>query len=246
MQVIRTDGPEPRRGAERGSTGGRRRGHLPDRRRLRARARLGGAARGGGARRRRRERRPDGGRTRLEQRNRRLAAHRRLPGGTQQRLGPDTCRLRPRTTWHAAPTCWPRCRSTSHIHWPPGRIATGARGSWRPATRSCSRSGRAWSTPPTDRGPSGAATTTTVAESQRFRSAHRAVGRREPVGFYAALVREGFRRGPAVGALICIAQVATATGRLREIVSPARSSRDGRLPRSREAAARAPRRTSSP
>ena len=67
--------------------------------------------------------------------------------------------------------------------------------------------------------------------AQRFRSAHRAVGRREPVGFYAALVREGFRRGPAVGALICIAQVATAAGRLREIVSPARSSRDGPLPR---------------
>jgi glycosyltransferase involved in cell wall biosynthesis/tRNA A-37 threonylcarbamoyl transferase component Bud32 len=63
--------------------------------------------------------------------------------------------------------------------------------------------------------------------SQRFRSVHRAVGRREPVGFYSALVREGFRRGPAVGALICIAQLATATGRLREMLSPARSSRTG-------------------
>ena len=82
--------------------------------------------------------------------------------------------------------------------------------------------------------------------SQRFRTAHRAVGRREPMGFYAALVREGFRRGPAVGALICIAQVATATGRLREIISPARSSRDGPLPPSPEAAARAPDRTSVP
>lgn len=84
--------------------------------------------------------------------------------------------------------------------------------------------------------------------AQRFRSAHRAVGvgRREPVGFYAALVREGFRHGPAVGALTCIAQVATATGRLREIVSPARSSRGGPLPRSPEAAARAPDRTSVP
>jgi glycosyltransferase involved in cell wall biosynthesis len=82
--------------------------------------------------------------------------------------------------------------------------------------------------------------------AQRFRSAHRAIGRREPVGFYAALVRDGFRRGPAVGALICVAQVATATGRLREMVSPARSSRGGPLPPSPEAAARAPGRTSVP
>jgi glycosyltransferase involved in cell wall biosynthesis len=82
--------------------------------------------------------------------------------------------------------------------------------------------------------------------AQLFRSAHRGAGRREPVGFYASLVREGFRRGPAVGALICIAQVATAAGRLREIVSPARSNRDGPLPPSPEAAARAPDRTSVP
>jgi GT2 family glycosyltransferase len=81
---------------------------------------------------------------------------------------------------------------------------------------------------------------------QRFRSSHPGVGRREPMRFYAALVREGFRRGPAVGALICVAQVATATGRLREIITPARSSRDAPLPPSREEAARAPDRTSVP
>ena len=83
--------------------------------------------------------------------------------------------------------------------------------------------------------------------SQRFRSAHRTVvGRREPVAFYTALVREGFRQGPAVGAFICIAQVATATGRLREIVSPTRSSRDGPLPQRPGEAAREPGRTSVP
>jgi GT2 family glycosyltransferase len=82
--------------------------------------------------------------------------------------------------------------------------------------------------------------------AQRFRSAHRAVGRREPVAFYAALVREGFRRGPVVGVLICIAQMATAAGRLREMVSPGRSSRGEPLPPSPEAAAHAPDRTSVP
>ncbi len=58
--------------------------------------------------------------------------------------------------------------------------------------------------------------------AQRFRSSHRGVGRREPLEFYAALVRAGFRRGPEVGSLVCIAQVATAAGRLREVVRPAR------------------------
>jgi glycosyltransferase involved in cell wall biosynthesis len=83
--------------------------------------------------------------------------------------------------------------------------------------------------------------------AQRFRSAHRTtVGRREPVAFYTALVREGFRHGPAVGAFICIAQVATATGRLREIFSPGRSSRDEPLPQRPSEAARAPDRTSVP
>jgi glycosyltransferase involved in cell wall biosynthesis len=81
---------------------------------------------------------------------------------------------------------------------------------------------------------------------QRFRSTHDTVGRREPVAFYARLVREGFRRGPAVGLLICMAQVATAAGRLREITGRARSSRDEPLPQSPEAAARAPDRTSVP
>jgi glycosyltransferase involved in cell wall biosynthesis len=82
--------------------------------------------------------------------------------------------------------------------------------------------------------------------AQRFRSAHDAVGRREPVAFYADLVRAGFRRGPAVGVLICIAQLATAAGRLRELLSPARSSRGARLPRSPGEAAREPDRTSVP
>jgi glycosyltransferase involved in cell wall biosynthesis len=82
--------------------------------------------------------------------------------------------------------------------------------------------------------------------SQRFRSAHETVGKREPAGFYLRLVREGFRRGPGVGMHICIAQLATAAGRLREIPSPARRSRGGPLPPSPEAAARAPDRTSVP
>jgi glycosyltransferase involved in cell wall biosynthesis len=52
--------------------------------------------------------------------------------------------------------------------------------------------------------------------AERYRSAHHAAGRREPLGFYLALVREGFRRGPVVGALICLSQATTAAGRLRE------------------------------
>jgi len=37
----------------------------------------------------------------------------------------------------------------------------------------------------------------------------------EPLGFYAALVRQGFARGVRVGALVCAAQVATAVGFVR-------------------------------
>jgi GT2 family glycosyltransferase len=56
--------------------------------------------------------------------------------------------------------------------------------------------------------------------AQRFRSAHPGAGRREPVRFYLALVRAGFRHGLAVGVLLCISQVATATGRIREVIAP--------------------------
>lgn len=55
---------------------------------------------------------------------------------------------------------------------------------------------------------------------QRFRRAHPRAGRREPVAFYLALVRAGFRYGLAVGALVCASQVATAAGRTREAIAP--------------------------
>jgi GT2 family glycosyltransferase len=45
----------------------------------------------------------------------------------------------------------------------------------------------------------------------RFRRAHRR-GRLEPPGFYARLLRDGFRHGPLVGALVALSQAATAVG----------------------------------
>jgi glycosyltransferase involved in cell wall biosynthesis len=49
--------------------------------------------------------------------------------------------------------------------------------------------------------------------AHRFRAAHPSAGKRESIAFYFALVRAGFRLGPAVGALICLSQVATVIGR---------------------------------
>lgn len=40
-------------------------------------------------------------------------------------------------------------------------------------------------------------------------------------GFYASLLRAGFTAGPAAGALVCAAQLATAVGMLRELWPPA-------------------------
>lgn len=45
----------------------------------------------------------------------------------------------------------------------------------------------------------------------RFRRAHRG-GRLEPPGFYAGLLRDGIRRGPLVGGLVALSQLATAAG----------------------------------
>jgi GT2 family glycosyltransferase len=42
--------------------------------------------------------------------------------------------------------------------------------------------------------------------------------------FHAGLVRDAFRRGPAVGALVCLAQVATAAGFARQAVSEGRNA----------------------
>jgi GT2 family glycosyltransferase len=43
-------------------------------------------------------------------------------------------------------------------------------------------------------------------------------------GFHARLVREAFRRGPAVGGLVCLAQVATATGFVRQALREGRKA----------------------
>lgn len=50
--------------------------------------------------------------------------------------------------------------------------------------------------------------------AHRFRSDHGA--RLEAPGFYTGLVRRGFAEGPRAGALVCLAQVATAVGIARE------------------------------
>lgn len=52
----------------------------------------------------------------------------------------------------------------------------------------------------------------------RFRRALRG-GRLEPPGFYARLLRDGFRRGPVVGALVALTQAATAAGYLQGAAS---------------------------
>jgi GT2 family glycosyltransferase len=41
-------------------------------------------------------------------------------------------------------------------------------------------------------------------------------------GFHAKLVSDAFRRGPAVGGLVCLAQIATAAGFVREVLSDGR------------------------
>jgi glycosyltransferase involved in cell wall biosynthesis len=57
----------------------------------------------------------------------------------------------------------------------------------------------------------------------RFRRAHRG-GRLEPAGFYAGLLRDGFRRGPLLGALVALSQVATAAGFARAAARSRRGS----------------------
>jgi glycosyltransferase involved in cell wall biosynthesis len=59
----------------------------------------------------------------------------------------------------------------------------------------------------------------------RFHRAHRGGARRQPASFYLALVRRGFAQGPRVGALVLLAQGATAVGLLREAGSARRASR---------------------
>jgi hypothetical protein len=46
----------------------------------------------------------------------------------------------------------------------------------------------------------------------RFRSRLGGRARLEPVGFYAALLRRSFARGPVVGLLVCTAQAGAAVG----------------------------------
>jgi glycosyltransferase involved in cell wall biosynthesis len=55
----------------------------------------------------------------------------------------------------------------------------------------------------------------------RYRRMHRA-GRLEPPGFYARLLGAGFRAGIATGVLVCVAELATASGFAREALAAAR------------------------
>lgn len=56
--------------------------------------------------------------------------------------------------------------------------------------------------------------------AHRFRADAGPARKRPPVRFYAALVAGGFGRGPAVGALVLLAQVAIAIGIVREVRRP--------------------------
>jgi glycosyltransferase involved in cell wall biosynthesis len=53
----------------------------------------------------------------------------------------------------------------------------------------------------------------------RFRADHGTLRRPEPPAFYAGLLRRGFAEGAAAGALVCLAQVATAWGVAREALA---------------------------
>jgi glycosyltransferase involved in cell wall biosynthesis len=48
--------------------------------------------------------------------------------------------------------------------------------------------------------------------ARRFNATHAGGVTPSPAALYAGLVREGFREGPVVGALVCVAQLATASG----------------------------------
>jgi GT2 family glycosyltransferase len=50
----------------------------------------------------------------------------------------------------------------------------------------------------------------------RFRADHGTLRRLEPPAFYAGLLRRGFAEGPRAGALVCLAQLATAWGMAAE------------------------------
>jgi GT2 family glycosyltransferase len=60
----------------------------------------------------------------------------------------------------------------------------------------------------------------------RFRQRHHS-GKLGPSRFYARLVRRGFAEGPAVGALVAMAQLATAAGYAAEAVASARREKSG-------------------
>ena len=55
--------------------------------------------------------------------------------------------------------------------------------------------------------------------AQRYRAAGGPERRRPPIAFYARLLARGVRQGPAVGALVAAAQVATAVGVVEEMLS---------------------------
>ena len=62
----------------------------------------------------------------------------------------------------------------------------------------------------------------------RFRSDHGTLLRLEAPRFYAGLLRRGLAHGPRAGALICVAQAATALGMGLEAIAGARVHRAGR------------------
>lgn len=62
----------------------------------------------------------------------------------------------------------------------------------------------------------------------RFRSDHGTLLRLEAPRFYAGLLRRGLAHGPRAGALICVAQAATALGMCLEAIAAARTHRAGR------------------
>jgi glycosyltransferase involved in cell wall biosynthesis len=74
----------------------------------------------------------------------------------------------------------------------------------------------------------------------RFRRAHRG-GRLEPAGFYAGLLQDGFRRGPLLGALVALSQVATAAGFARAAALTRTGARGARSAAPPAAPARSPR-----
>ena len=221
-RLVRAEGDGPAAARNRGRRRGR--GVRPDRvhrRRLRAQCRLARRARQRRRRRSRSRRRPHPLRPRRQRGGPSGPDDHQPPARRVTRRGRDHRRASRRpATWPCGLLSTPPCASTRTSRWRRAKIATGVRGSsppvrtigYAPGALVEHRPGltvrRFWSQQRRyGRG------------AQRYRAAGGPERRRPPIAFYGRLLARGVRQGPAVGALVAAAQVATAAGVVEEMLS---------------------------